>query len=361
VIPTEERASFDTDVVPRSTRDSAFAAVDAKRHPSVVPRSEIPLASATGRANLEVRHFVGHDLLGRVLSSSEVALSWIRALPGEETGVRSNRTHALLIVFEGRAELREPRRLVERGDVVTLPMGHEYSLRATDPLGFHALEVAFHEEPCAETAQAHTLEGLLVQNEMRAQLLLNNPFFLLLRGGGPDTEQELARLRECARVFADAFQKFLFTRQSMCRDRDYEEAFLDHLREEQGHNRLLDVALNAGAFNDAVLKAVSNWFSHQMLVLDNVDKAVVNLVLETAGYYFGVLAGAVFHGTSSAPYFDAHAEGDAEHKDVGMRLVAEQTPETYTRLQRVLDASWDMLEAMTRRIAQLVQAERAAQ
>jgi hypothetical protein len=161
-------------------------------------------------------------------------------------------------------------------------------------------------------------------------------------------------LRECLRVFADAFQTFLFTRQATCWDAEYAEPYREHLVEELGHNKLLTVSGKSPIARDPILRATSSWFCHQMLVLDNAEKAVVNLVLESAGYYLGTLAGPQFAGEESEAYFDTHSEADEHHKELGLNLLENLSPQEYVRLQQVLDSSWDMLDAMTRRFAHII-------
>ena len=314
------------------------------------------MSSAPGDIDLDVRPFLAHSVLSKVIPRSAVTVAWTQVRPGGRLSMRSSPTASLLIVLVGKAQLiGRMERVVEQGDVVTIPSAQEYGLISVGALGLQALHVTFRNEGGADSAL--NLRQLLLRNEVRLQIALANPFFTLLREGRLDNERKRSMMRECARVFSDAFQAFLFVRQGMCRDDDYIEAFEQHLREELGHNKLLKVTRNSGAFEDPILKAASSWFCHQMLVLDNVDKAVVNLVLETAGYYLGALAGPAFVGEEGSEFFHTHAEADADHKDVGARLLEGQQPDTYARLQRVLDSSWDMLDTMTRRIAILIENE----
>lgn len=326
--------------------------------PSVVPRSDIPVSSAPADSGLEVRPFLAHSLLGSALSSSSVELAWTRADPSQDVPARSHSNPGLLIVLRGHAWLTgRVHRPVSQGDVVTLPPDEEYGFTAVGNDGLHALHVAFREKSASSTREVTTLESLLERNEVRAQLLLNNPFFLIWRERKLDTERKRAMIKECLRVFADAFQIFLFTRQAMCRDDGYAKTFGEHLLEEIGHNKLLQVEGGFRAANDSILQATSSWFCHQMLTLDNSGKAVVNLVLETAGYNLGVLGRPAFEGEPSATYFDTHATGDAEHKEIGVKLLEGEHPHTYRKLHLVLDSTWDMLDAFTRRVARLMAQE----
>lgn len=328
--------------------------------PSVVPRSDIPIVRTSDDVGLEVRPFLAHKLLSSLLPPSAVSLAWTQARANTEVALRSHPTPGLLIILEGRANLVGGlRRPVESGDVITLPSHHEYGFTSVGAHGLHALHVAFSAKapatPETKPAEASTFDELVAHNQVRMQIALNNSFFGLLRERGINTARKRELLRECLRVFSDAFQTFLFTRQAMCRDDEYVTQFHRHLLEELGHNELLSISGNSPISKDPVLRATSSWFCHQMLVLDNAEKAVVNLVLESAGYYLGTLAKPQFAGHESERYFDTHAEDDEHHKDLGLDLLQNQHPKTYRRLQRVLDSSWDMLEAMTQRFVRLIE------
>jgi mannose-6-phosphate isomerase-like protein (cupin superfamily) len=324
--------------------------------PSVVPRSDIPISDAPEDEGLEVRSFDAHTLLSTVVPRSDVALAFTHARQGQEVPLRSHAKRGLLIVLEGSGELvGSIERSIGQGDVITVPKNHEYGFRNIGAEGLHALHVAFSDGESAPPPPQTELEQLLLQNETRAQMLIANPFFALLREGKLESEKKRALMRECLRVFSDGFQTFLFVRQAMCRDNDYRQTFSEHLREEIGHNDLLKVKGNARASQDPILQATSTWFSHQMLVQDNAGKAVLNVVLETAGYYFHTLAKPVFEGDEGEEYFNVHAEEDEKHKDVAIALLEGQTPETYRRLRRVLDSGWDMLDTMNRRIVSILE------
>jgi mannose-6-phosphate isomerase-like protein (cupin superfamily) len=327
--------------------------------PSVIPRSDIPISDAPEDMGLEVRPFGAHAFLSSVVPRSNVSLAWTHAKPGQEVGLRSHSTRGLLIILDGSGELVGAlSRTVEQGDVITIPRGHEYGFKRIGTQGLHALLVAFGDEAeAAPTEESEALKELLGRNEARAGQLLNNPFFLLLREGKLESEKKRAMMRECLRVFSDAFQTFLFVRQATCRDSEYSELFNEHLREEIGHNALLKVARTS---SDPVLRATSTWFCHQMLVQDNAGKAMLNVVLETAGYYFHTLAKPVFEGDAGEEYFQVHAEEDEKHMELGIQLLAGHHAETYRRLERTLDEGWNMLDAMTRRVARLVELEASA-
>jgi quercetin dioxygenase-like cupin family protein len=322
------------------------------KSPSVIPRSDIPVSPSHENGDLEVRPFQAHALLSSMLPASTVALAWTEARAGKDVELRSHPTPGLLIVLEGRATLMGGlHRKVEAGDVITLPRDHEYGFTAIGPSGLHALHVAFEGDPASYSGEALTLSQLLTRNEERLQTVLNNSFFTLLRNRGVDTDRKRTAMRESLRVFSDAFQTLLFTRQAMCRDEAYAADFNQHLMDELGHNQLLG---KTSLSKDSVLRAMSGWFCQQMLVLDNAEKAVVTLVLETGAYYVFTLSRPLFEGDQSEGYFVTHAEEDARHKEMSAALLEGLPAQSYARLQRVLDASWNMVDAMTERFAYLI-------
>jgi len=80
----------------------------------------------------------------------------------------------------------------------------------------------------------------------------------------------------------------------------------------------------------------------------------VNVVLETAGYHFHTLATPIFAGDEGAQYFGTHAEADEHHKDFGIDVLEGYSPKVYRDLAKTLETAWDMLEAVTQRIYELV-------
>jgi mannose-6-phosphate isomerase-like protein (cupin superfamily) len=329
----------------------------AKR-PSVVPRSDIPIAADD--ADLEIRPFEAHALLSEVVPRSDVEMAWTQARPGQDIALRSHATRSLLVILEGSAELvGRLHRAVGQGDVIAVPPGHQYGFRAVGPQGLHVLHVSFAGRSSAEGSESRDLAQLLARNQERMQTALDNPFYLLLQSEELKDPERRAVMCEALRVFSDAFQTILFTRQATCRDERFARVFHEHLTEEIGHNELLKVSGSSRATRDPILRAASVWFCHQMLLLDNSGKAVVNLVLETAGYHFHTLASKVLADHESTDYFQTHAEDDEAHMQLGIDALGDLHPVNYRKLHQVLEDAWDMFEVMAGRIAHLVAVEGA--
>jgi hypothetical protein len=324
--------------------------------PFLVAREQIP-AIFDATSTLRARPFAAHEQIAHTAFAG-AALAWLEASSGGKVPTRSHHGATLLAVMRGRATLvGTAARQVEQGDVLTIPSDHSYGFDDIEG-DLHVLQVTLQQQDGgAAEAQVLSLERLLEQNRKRAEQVLESPFYVLLRDGLLNTRDKRSAACEAIRVFSDSFQTFLFTRQAMCREKGYFSAFHGHLLEELGHNDLLKVEGNRRILGDPILRATSVWFSHQMLKLDNAGKTVVNLVLETSGYHFHTLAKPVFADGDSAVYFAAHAEADEEHMDLGVDLLAGQHPDTYRRLLELLDESWDMLQTVTTRFAELVAQE----
>lgn len=329
------------------------------RMPYVVTRNEIPV-SFPGNSKLESRAFHAQERLANAMYSASTALSWIQARSGDYSEPHRQAEAGLLIILRGSAELfGSERRTVEQGDVVTLPQDHEYGFTSVAPGGLEALQVLFLDNRSQDSEKEITLDDVLARNEVRLQAWLATPYFGMLQDGTLSSSGKRTRFKRCIRVFSDFFQTFLFTRQAMCREDEYHATFSTHLAEEFGHNNMLEATTDPRIGADASLQATLSWFCHQMLILDNVGKAIINLVLESGGYHFHNLAKPVFESDDVAGYFGTHAEDDATHKDLGLELLERQHPLTYRKLLGVLDDGWNMLEATTHRIFEIVHLEEA--
>lgn len=327
--------------------------LDVTSQPFIVRRNEIPVSTAAIDASLEARPLLGHPLLHLALSSSGAALSWLRVEPGQTIAPLSHPTPALLVVVQGQAELiGATHQGIEKGDMITVPAGEEYGFREVGKTGLDLLRVTFSFKE--REGDVTTLDELLKLNEARVTRILETPYFRMLKTRGLDTKAKRDRFRECIRLFSDFFQRFLFTRQALCKEAEYSAKFAEHLSEEFGHNKLLRDVNNPRVYGDPVLQATLGWFCQQMLTLDNAGKMVVNVVLETAGYHFHTLATPIFAGDEGAQYFGTHAEADEHHKDFGIDVLEGYSPKVYRDLAKTLETAWDMLEAVTQRIYELV-------
>lgn len=322
---------------------------------SAKPCDDVPISSVQAGFDLEVRPFLAHQLLGSALSSTSVELAWTRAEPGQEVASRSDPNPALLIIIKGQARLiGHVGRAVCQGDVVTLPPGEEYGFTDVGRDGLYALRVSFREQ--GSTQDVTTLEGLLASNELRTQMILNNPFFLLWREGRIESDSKRRMMHECLRLFTEVLRASLAARGTACPDETCFPVLGERLVGEAENDELRGAVGELPAAADPVLRATSSWFQHQMLTLDDPGKAVVNLVLETAGYYLGVLTNQDFEDRTD---FETGATDDSQLDDAWPRQLGGEQPQPHALrgLHAVLEATWDMLDVMTTRIVSLVARE----
>jgi hypothetical protein len=266
-----------------------------------------------------------------------VALELVQLPPGE-LGARRASARCLFIVLDGQADLLAGgHHAIRTGDTITIPESFAYGLTA-GPKGLEALVVSFPNGQGETVKEVLTLEQLLARNQERTRASLEKPFFQKLAGDARQDPADRARFRDHLRVFSDAFQTLLFARQATCSDANRAALFANHLREELGHGDPPAGPDARPVAFDPVLHATASWFCNQMFLLDDLDKIVVNLVLETA----------------RAKYFETRV-ADGERQKLGLHLLRDQPPQVYRRLAAVLERSWDMFEAMTGRIVELVE------
>lgn len=204
---------------------------------------------------------------------------------------------------------------------------------------------------------ASSFEALLELNETRTAAFLKHPFFSVLEEATLRNARKREVLLACVQRFSTNFQALLFIRQGLCADPKYQRVFLRHLTEELGHDELLKQRESPRAIADTLFEAILGWFNYQMVVLDNAERtALMHLVLETAGDHFHSLAAPRLRSHVQSPYFDTHAELDADHADLGTDLLRGHGASTYDRLCDVVNSGWDMMEAIVDRVRYLVDA-----
>jgi len=202
-----------------------------------------------------------------------------------------------------------------------------------------------------------TLEDILAYNEKRLHEHVQQPFFKMLEDDTLRDQKKRDTFLSCLSIWASYFQQIMFSRQATSVDEQYKSIFLNHLKEEIGHDKLLEKYQKV-KINDPILKATSTWFVHQMFVLDNIEKAaLVHLVLEASGNEFHIRAAPFFSQYVNTNYFDLHAKVDNGHAEIGIKLLQHQHPVTYGKLLKLIGESWDMFEIMMDRIVYIVNCE----
>jgi hypothetical protein len=258
----------------------------------------------------------------------------------------------LLVILAGDAMLSGAvAQKVQAGDVISLPRDSAYGFTAVGRAGLHALHLAFVGAAAGSSNEASSLQQLLARNEVRLQTALNGSFFMLLRRRGVDSRGNRVDTRANLQSVADALKTIQLTRQALCRGEDY-VAQLNGAELAGG----LGSSLVA---TDLALSAMSSWFCRQMLDTEHAGKLVMNLVLHTGGSYMAALATPMFEDEPTRRRLEAYAAG--VNDDSNAAQLEGLHAQAYTPLCRLLNASWDLVDAMTQRFAQLIEPDVGSQ
>lgn len=160
------------------------------------------------------------------------------------------------------------------------------------------------------------------------------------------------RLLDCIQVFSNFFQKVVMLRSALCDDLDFLAIVNEHLKEEFGHNALLDKDRNQRPLVwDPILEATSCWFAWKMLTSNEEEKAVlVHFVLETSANLFFYQAHKIMTKYKETNYFEIHSEVDKKHEMLGQSLLENISSITLSKLLIIQHQSWDMLNTTCNQI-----------
>jgi mannose-6-phosphate isomerase-like protein (cupin superfamily) len=300
-------------------------------------------------------------------AASRFSVSWVRLQHGEVLDPHVHPIQSLMVFYAGAGTmLGDLERPVAKDDVVVVPAGCKHGF-VGGPDGLYALSIQLGEglyttpqKPrVAFGGGEHTLDTLLAYNQRRIEAFKQRPIFELLADGTLEDPHKRKAYLDALQIWVDGNQALLFSRQASCFDPRYARVFLGHMHEELGHDamhkdRRDGTAPSSTSNHDAVMEAITNWFTYQMFVLDNAEKAaVIHLVIENASIAYHTAATPVLAKYVNEEYFDVHVENDSEHAALGEQLLCEQSSRTYARLQRIIAEAWDMISTMTDRVVEL--------
>jgi len=316
----------------------------------------------------ELRDFRWNDQLRNFMpDDSRFSVSWVRLADGEVLQPHVHPIQSMMIFYAGSGEmLGDLRRTVAKDDVVVVPAGSKHGF-VGGPEGLYALSIQFGDglytkpdEPRVLFTEAHhSLEALKAYNQRRIAEFVQRPIFEVLRDGTLENSKKRQVYLDALQIWVDGNQTLLFSRQASCLDPAYKHVFLQHMHEELGHDTLhkdrAEGEHSGGPkIKDSIMEAVTNWFAYQMYVLDNAEKtAIIHLVIENASSAYHQLARPTLAKYVNSHYFDVHVEADGEHARMGEELLRNESPRTYARLQQIVGEAWDMVGAMTDRVAEL--------
>jgi hypothetical protein len=346
--------------------------MDQMQEIQVVSREAIPPIQSVEQDGVvhelgELRDFRWNNLLREFMpSASRFSVSWVKLGYKEVLAPHVHPIQSMMIFYAGSGtilgDLEGP---VAKDDVVIVPPGCRHGFIG-GPDGLQALSIQFGEglysapeKPLVEFVDPeHSLEGILAYNQKRIEEFKRRPMFDLLNDGTLDDPIKRKVFLDTLQIWVDGNQALLFSRQASCVDSQYSGVFLEHMHEEIGHDAMhkhrADGGHDVSQAHDPALEAITNWFTYQMFVLDNVEKtAVIHLVIENASIAYHTAAAPVLSRYVSDEYFNVHTENDAEHAAMGEALLRRHSARTYARIRHILGEAWDMLGAMTDRVVEI--------
>jgi mannose-6-phosphate isomerase-like protein (cupin superfamily) len=325
----------------------------------------------------ELRDFRWNDQLREFMTARPAgegfSISWVQLKYGETLDPHRHPIQSMMVFYGGSGQMLGDRTgPVLAGDIVFVPAGCEHGfVGGLD--GLYGLSIQFGsglytvpEKPrVLFSEEANDFESVLAYNEKRIEGFVKRPIFEVLADGTLEDPVKRKRYLDALQIWVDGNQTLLFSRQATCAEPGYAGVFLQHMKEELGHDALHKERASGppagdapGGRRDSVMEAVTNWFAYQMYVLDNAEKtAILHLVIENASAAYHKLAMPVLSKYVSNEYFEVHVENDGEHAAMGAALLRRESPKTYARLRQIVGEAWDMLEMMTDRVAEITRGE----
>jgi quercetin dioxygenase-like cupin family protein len=324
----------------------------------IVHRDVIPLIQEIQQAGDvhqlgELRDFSWSDQLRAFMpDAAEFSISWVQLGPDEVLQPHTHPIQTMLVIYAGSGGmLGDLRRPLKKGDIVVVPPGCAHGF-VGGPDRLSGLSIQFGQGLYSDPGRARVVfsgegsgfESTTRQNESRLDQHQSGPLFELLSDGTlqhPDKR----------RVHLDHLRRWLV---------GYHQALLA-FQASSPPEASVDLALEGPlpltkpAAGDVVLEALADWFAYRMYVLDSHEKAaVVHLVLGQAIEAYFRRAAPVL----AEPDLLRQFESLASHKGVELSLkqLRNQAAGAHPRLQQILGEAWDMVRAMSDRMAALARA-----
>jgi hypothetical protein len=177
---------------------------------------------------------------------------------------------------------------------------------------------------------------------------------------GADSAETKKSVLTYLQPWSNAFQRMITTRATFETDPDLRALAMEHLQEEVGHDAVLarSRAEDQRVVWDPVIEAGASWFVDQFATLPGVQRAVLaHLALEAGSL---VLSKAGTHVFPDDPYFTLHDEADAEHLEMGYRLLRRRTDWTEDDVITVLNRGWQVITVVSDRIAECARRDSGA-
>jgi hypothetical protein len=195
------------------------------------------------------------------------------------------------------------------------------------------------------------VERVAHYNEQRQREYESSDLIRLLASENTADETKKAVLTYL-QPWSNAFQRMISARVTFETDPDLRTLALEHQQEEIGHDAILarSRAEEQLLVWDPVIEAGASWFVDQFVILPGVQRAVLaHLALEAGSLVFSQAGTRAF---PDDPYFTLHDEADAEHLEMGYRVLRQRIDWTADDLIAVLDRAWQVIGVVSDRIAE---------
>lgn len=201
-----------------------------------------------------------------------------------------------------------------------------------------------------------SLQTLLDNNKELNNTFRQNLLFRLMRANYFSSQEKHDTFLDYFQIWSTYFQKMMLLKTALCDNVEFMPLFHQHLDEEYGHDKLLfQERRTKNIKSDAILEALCNWFVSKMLSFTPHEQiVVVNLCIESSANIFHEYAIPALDPSKQLIYLKTHAQDDLSHEQMGVSLLEGLTPQQYKRLLVIQKISWEMLEALMNRLAELV-------
>jgi quercetin dioxygenase-like cupin family protein len=334
----------------------------------IVKRAAIPAITSvehdgTHHALGELRDFRWSDELRAFMPDpSEFSVSWVALRHGETLAPHVHPIQSMMVVYKGSGQmLGDLVRSIAEGDVVVVPPGRLHGFTG-GPEGLFALSIQFGEglytapesPRVVFSDQESSLEALLRANAKRALGFVARPIFELLRDGTLEHAACFDAFASGIGIWRHGIRDLMLLRQVSSGNPRYEAAF----RLAAGAPGAEGERPREPSVRDPAIEAIAGWFSYQMYLLDDAEKAVLtHLVLASASSIFDERAAAAL-AHSKGRRLPSLAPVAARAQASAAELLQYESPRGYARLRGIVGEAWDMIEAMTDRVVSLTRAAR---
>lgn len=203
------------------------------------------------------------------------------------------------------------------------------------------------------------VERIAAYNELRQQEYESSRLIRLLLDENT-TEETKKVVPVYLQPWSNAFQRMISARVTFETDPELRALALEHQLEELGHDAILASSHADGDLTvwDPVIEAGASWFVDSFATLPGVHRAALaHLALEAGSLVFSRAGTRAF---PDSPYFALHDEADAEHLEMGYRILRQRTDWTVDGLITVLDRAWQVITVVSDRIAECARRDSGA-